>query len=132
MWYCAAWSGLSHTTEGGYKWVRNKGGMMISTGKPKNPREMLQCNSVHHESYMKSMTLGQTKASTVIRQCLIAWATAQLLLLWYSVVMHVRYVNRFTKYFKIYKTIIFRVTGVFGLFPSSGILGESHLHQING
>jgi hypothetical protein len=39
VWQCAAWSGLSHTSWGGDRWVRSSGGLMISRGKLKNLEE---------------------------------------------------------------------------------------------
>jgi hypothetical protein len=53
VWYCVAWSGLSHASWGGDRWLWSDGEVMISRRIPKNSdRNQLQCHFFHHESHL--------------------------------------------------------------------------------
>jgi hypothetical protein len=67
MWYCAAWSGLSHSSQGGNRWVRSNGGMMVSWRKRYKLRgKLLQHNIVHKNLTWSYLRLDWDESATHI------------------------------------------------------------------
>jgi hypothetical protein len=77
-WYCAAWSGLSHTSQRGDRWVCSNGGMMMSRGGNwrNSKRNLLQCHFVDRKFHMKSLGI-EPEAPRWEARNVTAWAMVQ-------------------------------------------------------